>query len=226
MATKRGGGRSYVSGIAAGLFLAAVGTAQAQTSLVAPTGTAHVIEWDLASMQLDSNPGAMVVDTRGEDHNRVWFITRFGDPLLETDPLNVISPQRVYRFDPSPSLYKAAARWFGWDLRPDLIGGGITRIRPSHDRRFVFARTTSFVQRIDTQNCTSTTKADCDRLVFSYPDQEPNAFNAPTQNSDIVVDDYNRVFTTGLGGVAPFDIGYVQMLDTSAVPYGTTGTVV
>src|SRR3954469_3236278 len=108
MATKRGGGRNYVTGIAAGLFLAGVATAQAQTSLVAPTGTAHVIEWDLASMQLDSNPGAMVVDTRGEDHNRVWFITRLGDPLLETE--TVVTPQRIYRFDPSTSLYKAAAR--------------------------------------------------------------------------------------------------------------------
>jgi len=220
MATKRGGGRSYVTGLAAGLLLAGTGTGHAQTVVSAlPTGTAHVIEWDLTSMQLDGNPGAMVVDTRGEDHNRVWFITRFGDPVLETVPSNVITPQRVYRFDPAMSLYKALARWSSWDLRPDIVGGGISRIRPSHDRRFVFARTTSFVQRIDTQNCTTANyQTTCERIVYSYPDEEPVS-SVVAQNSDIAVDDTNRIFTTGVSPTPPFDAGYVQLLNPNAPSY-------
>ena len=30
-------------------------------------------------VMIDGNPGAMVVDSRGEDSNRLWFITRIGD---------------------------------------------------------------------------------------------------------------------------------------------------
>jgi streptogramin lyase len=214
----RGGRGSYIAGIAAGLFLAGVGTASAQTTVaVLPTGTAHVIEWDLSSMQLDGNPGAMVVDTRGEDRNRVWFITRLANPAGETDPTQIASPQRIYRFDPSTSLYKAAANWSSWELRGDIFGGGITRIRPSHDRRFVFARTTSFVQRVDTQNCTTGTYPTCERTVYSYPDEQPLSQNAG-QNSDIAVDDMNRIFTSGVSPSVPFDAGYVQMIDPAAKP--------
>jgi hypothetical protein len=217
MATKRGGGRNYVTGIAAGLFLAGMGSADAQTSSAGgfALGTAHVIEWDLSSLPdtLDGNPGAMVVDTRGEDRNRVWFITRLADPAGGTD--RVTTPQRIYRFDPSTSLYKAAARWFSWELHGDVYGGGI-RIRPSHDRRFVFARTTSFIQRVDTQNCTAGSYPTCERTVYSYP-ENGGEFADPVQLSDIAIDDTNRVFTTGLGAPGSLTAaGYVQMLNPSA----------
>src|SRR3954451_19070848 len=132
MATKRGGGRSYVTGLAAGLFLAGIGTGHPQTIASSlPTDTAHVIEWDLTSVPdtLDGNPGAMVVDKRGEDRNRVWFVTRLGDLAGATDPADVTTPQRIYRFDPATSLYKSTARWSSWELRGDVLGGGI-RIRP------------------------------------------------------------------------------------------------
>jgi len=219
MATKRGGGRSYVTGLAAGLFLAGIGTGHAQTIASAlPTGTAHVIEWDLTSVPdtLDGNPGAMVVDTRGEDRNRVWFVTRLADPAGETDPINVTTPQRIYRFDPATSLYKSTARWSSWELRGDVLGGGI-RIRPSHDRRFVFARTTSFIQRVDTQNCAAGySYSTCERVVFSYP-ENGGTFADPIQLSDIAIDDTNRVFTTGLGAPnSPTAAGYVQLLNPAA----------
>src|SRR3954470_15372211 len=57
-------------------------------------GAAHVIEWDLPQ-GMDFYPGAVAVDTRGEDNNRAWFVTRFGGDR-----------RRVYRFEFSPSLMK------------------------------------------------------------------------------------------------------------------------
>src|SRR3954469_3172903 len=93
--------------LAAACLLAAAPTlASAQgTSVPVTPGTAHLIEWDLSTLpdQVDGNPGAMVVDTRGEDSNRLWFITRISDPAAAP----VSSPQRIYRFDPAISLYKS-----------------------------------------------------------------------------------------------------------------------
>src|SRR3954466_5275923 len=123
------------------------GTTTLTTAAAKPT--THVIEWDLTSMsdQLDGNPGAMVVDTRGEDNNRLWFVTR-----LTPDPA---TKQKVYRFTPPRSLKATYASWTGWDLRPTaFFSGGVTKMRPSHDRRFLFVRmpgdTGAVIQRIDT----------------------------------------------------------------------------
>ena len=222
MATKSGGGRRY-AGVAVGLFLAAAGTAQAQlnstttttaTTLtsVAQKPTTHIIEWDLTAIdQFDGNPGTMVVDTRGEDDNRLWFVSRLANA----------SPQRVYRFTPAKSLKTADAKWMGWDLRPVEVGlsGGIAKMRPSHDRRFLFVRmpadpitdpTISTVQRIDTVTA--------QRTVWSFVGE------APTVVSDIAVDDRNGVFTTGVNAATGDLGGYVQLLDAStAPPVGATG---
>src|SRR3954470_6607113 len=85
-------------------------------------GAAHVIEWDLPA-GMDFSPGAVAVDTRGEDNNRAWFVTRFGTP--EDTPAG----RKVYRFDFGPSLMKngGAARWTSWDLAPevDQNNGGV-----------------------------------------------------------------------------------------------------
>jgi hypothetical protein len=191
----------------------------AGTSVPAPTtGTAHLIEWDLTSLpdQLDGNPGAMVVDSRGEDQNRLWFITRIGDPA----GVPGTAPQRVYRFDPARSLYSSVARWSSWELRADLIAGGIKKIKPSHDRQFVFARTATFIQKIDTQRCTAGSGSTCDRTVFSYPDQLVPEQNPFVSVSDIAVDDRNKVFTTGISPT--FLAGYVQMLNAAAMPTRST----
>jgi hypothetical protein len=211
MATKSGGGRRF-AGIAAGLFLAAAGTARAQTLTTTPpivaAGTSHLIEWDLATLPdaIDANPGAMVVDTRGEDHNQLWFVTRVAAPDA------TVGGQRVYRFAPPRSLMKADAQWTSWDLRIDTFAGGVKKIRPSHDRRYIFVRTATFIQRIDTQNCTTSTSPTCQRTVWTFEETPIE----PTFVSDIAVDDQNRVFTTGVSSAFPD--GYVQML----IPGSTT----
>jgi hypothetical protein len=190
--------------IAAVLFLApAVASAQVSSpsSLLPTKGTAHIVEWDLSQLdgEIDANPGAIFVDTRGFDHNRVWFVTRASG----------VDGQRVYRFDPFPSLMKGNATWRSWNLRPDAVAGG-SKIRPSYDRRYVFVRTPQFVQRIDTQNCVTAYAATC-RTVWT-----PADVNFPLFVSDISLDDRNRIFTSGISGTTVDDPGYVQMIDPAA----------
>src|SRR6185436_14727060 len=66
------------------------------TTTVTPTkaGTAHVVEWDLTLLpdQVDLQAGAVSVDTRGQDHNQLWFVSRVtGATDANADG------QRVYR---------------------------------------------------------------------------------------------------------------------------------
>ena len=179
-----------------------------------PTTTAHVIEWDLSSIpdQLDLQAGAISTDTRGEDHNQLWFVSRIAGPSGTT-----ADGQRVYRFNPPESLLKGDARWTSWGLRIDTFVGGLKRIRASHDRRFIFVRSAQYVQRIDTGSCSSATlltSATCDRVVYTALPQVP-----PEQMfvSDIATDDRNRVFTTGFTAIGTgADLGFVQMIDPSA----------
>ena len=185
---------------AAACLLAAaptLGFAQVNTSApsgtsvpVATAGTAHLIEWDLSSLPdaLDGNPGAMVVDTRGEDNNRAWFVTRVAAPN------DTAGGQRVYRFDPARSLMKGNAYWTSWDLRFDAFAGGLKKMRMSHDRRYIFVRTANFIQRIDTQNCTTGSAPTCQRTVWTFDEGTLN----DTFVADIAVDDQNHVFTTGV----------------------------
>src|SRR5258706_12340399 len=112
------------------------GTALGQTPLstvttAMSTPQARLIEWDLPP-QNDVAPGAMVVDTQGNDRNRIWFVTRNG------------TPPHAYRMDFPSSLMKGNAHWTSWELSKFAVTtGGIAdrRIRPSKDRRFVFVRT-------------------------------------------------------------------------------------
>ncbi|HEY0519908.1 MAG TPA: hypothetical protein VGC84_10490, partial [Ilumatobacteraceae bacterium] len=201
-----------VTMLAAACLLAAAPTlAFAQVNTSAPSGTsvpvttagtAHLIEWDLASLPdaLDGNPGAMVVDTRGEDNNRAWFVTRVAAPDATG------GGQRVYRFDPARSLMKGNAYWTSWDLRVDSFAGGLKKMRPSHDRRYIFVRTATFIQRIDTQNCTTGSAPTCQRTVWTFVEDPVD----PTFVSDVAIDDQNHVFTTGVSSAFP--TGYVQML--------------
>src|SRR3954454_3733169 len=136
---------------AASLIVAAPALAAAQSGTT-PTnvsstqlGSARIVEWDLPQ-DADFNPGAIVVDTRGEDNNAVWFVTRLGG-------------QKVYRFNVQSSLMKngGQARWTSWDLVPGVNMGGIKKLRPSHDRRFAVVRTSSSIQEVDTQACAAGT---------------------------------------------------------------------
>ena len=215
MGTKSGRGRSYEVALAAGLFLAGTGTARAQVSTPIQS-TAHIIEWDLTQLpdELDANAAAITVDTRGEDHNQLWFVTRaaFG---VDAEG----GGQRVYRFVPTPSLMKGNATWSSWGLHLDFTMGGLKRVRPSHDRRFIYVRTNSFVQRVDTQACRpGPTGTTCDRLVWSFPTDDvipPDNVSFIPVVSDVAVDDANRVFTTGDQNTVAFPGGYVQMVDPS-----------
>ena len=182
--------------------LAQLSGTSSTTSSLTTTGTAHIVEWDLSQLdgQIDANPGAIFVDTRGGDRNRIWFVTR----------ATGADGQRVYRFDPFPSLMKGTAAWRSWNLRPDANAGG-SKIKPSYDRRFVFVRTPQFIQRIDTQTCVTAYAVNC-RTVWTPVDP-----NFPMIVSDIALDDRNRVFTSGLVASASIDDpGYVQMLDPAA----------
>src|SRR3954452_12324616 len=107
--------------------------------------SAHIIEWDLPE-PIDFNPGAVAVDTRGEDSNRAWFVTR-----LAATPAG---GRKIYRFDFGPSLMKnnGNARWTSWDHAEDVVNnGGVAKLRASHDRRFTVVRTSSSIQEVDTQ---------------------------------------------------------------------------
>jgi len=216
------GSHRYLVGAAAALAVAALmprpaaATADITTTLtstVSPStsGTAHVVEWDLTNLpdQVDIQAGAVATDTRGEDHNQLWFVSRMSGTTSST-----LDGQRVYRFNPSESLLKGDARWTAWGLRVDTFVGGLKRVRPSHDRRFVFVRSAQYVQRIDTGSCypaTAYARATCDRVVWSAvtPPDVPDQFV-----SDIATDDRNRVFTTGFDAASAF--GYVQMIDPAA----------
>jgi len=206
MGTNKVGGGSYL-GLAAGLLLVG-GVATAQAQLLSE-GSARIIEWDVESLG-DLSPGAMVVDTRGEDNNRVWFITRLA------------GQERVYRVDVGAPLMKngGAARATAWTLDPDLFGGGIKKLRPSHDRRFVVVRTSQAIQELDTQACVPVadgTTLTCDGAlrVWRTPD-----FATLTDGfvSDIAVDDNRRIFITGTGGSTQ-PAGFIQMLVPTNLPF-------
>jgi hypothetical protein len=208
---------------AAGLLLAAGTIAAAQTTqTTTQLGSAHIVEWDLP-VPVDFNPGAVVVDTRGEDNNRAWFVTR----LADTPAGN----RKVYRFDFQPSVMKnnGNARWTSWDLTEDIVNnGGIAKLRPSHDRRFAIVRTSSSIQEVDTQACPAGTISNptvcangLRRWDFSDPESpDPNSVFV----SDIAVDDSRRVFTVGRSQAFP--TGYLQLLVPTKIAFTSSKTPV
>jgi len=203
--------------VLSGLGTLALGATTAHAQLVntsttntgtARLGSAHLIEWDLP-VTMDFNPGAVVVDTRGEDNNRAWFVTRIGQR------------RKVYKFDFGPSLMKnnGNARWTSWDLaeEDEMNNGGIAKLRPSHDRRYVIVRTPSTLQEIDTQACfagTATYAVQCMPGLRVWNFTEPES-SGPFV-SDIAVDDSRRIFTVGRTNLTD---GYVQMIVPSKVAY-------
>ena len=165
--------------------------------------TAHIVEFDLPA-PADASPGAMIVDSQGRDKNRLWFVTRLGN-------------QRVVRLDAARSLMKGQAQWKSWELADDSVTtGGLKRIRASNDRRFVFVRTASSIQRIDTQNCDSTT---CERTEWL---DQVGSLNV----SDLAVDDYNNIFTASAEDPTTATMtSYIQKLTPGPSPAnGTSST--
>src|SRR5437016_217090 len=187
------------------IVLVAFGAGRAQAQTV-QNKTAHIVEWNLPAMA-DASPGAMLVDTRGDDNNHVWFVTRLGVP-------------RVFRLTPPGSLMRASAQWTSWELNENSgTTGGLKKIKGSRDRRFVFVRSATSIQRIDTQSCDATT---CQRTTWLDQD----TFNV----SDLTVDDWNNVFTTAAAATTDPTAtpdpsqSYVQRLVPGPAPQGTVAT--
>jgi hypothetical protein len=162
----------WFAAVVAGLAVLITSTV---TTLTA-TPTARLIEWDLPA-QADSTPGAVVVDTHGQDKNRMYFVTRGGIPTL-------------YRMEFPKSLTKGSARWTSWALNA-IFAGGVKKVRASHDRRFLYVRTITStlgeaVERIDTEKCGS---GSCERTVWS--DDTIMGLDV----SDVAIDGKNNVFT-------------------------------
>src|SRR6185436_15290694 len=129
---------------------------------------------------MDAQPGAMVVDSQGHDKNRVWFVTRLG------------APQRAFKFEPPKSLMTGLARWTSWELSETGgpgFSGGLKKMRPSYDRRFVVVRTQNSLQVIDTKDCDNAVNPTCKRTVWL--DQVPEVISV----SDVAVDDVNNIYT-------------------------------
>ena len=120
--------------LAAGLMLPAATPAQTveQPAVQQPAfqvRTAHLIEFNIPA-KIDASPGAMVVDTRGEDNNRIWFVTRLGT-------------QRVIRVNPAKSLMKGAAQFILDFLVPAPTNApfpGRLVTAPSHSPGATFSR--------------------------------------------------------------------------------------
>ena len=196
-------------GASAQLLTAATAAAAEPTSQHTFT---HIVEWDIPAVG-DLEAGAITVDTHGKDKNRLWFLTRSGDV-------------KVYRFDPAKSLLKGPGQWTSWQLSlvpPPTTTGGLKRLKPSDDRRYVFVRTSDNLQRVDTQNCKAGSPPTCELTIW-----EDRLLNVNT--SDLAIDGANRVFTAATDIPEPIHnplgLAYVQMLTPGPAPStGTTATV-
>jgi len=195
-----------VVGFGLAILIAAPAAAQSFATGSTTTTTTHIVEWDLP-IGTDSEPGAITVDTHGKDRNRVWFLTRNGVPA-----------QKAYRFDPAKSLMKGSAQLTSWQLSPAFTTGGLKRLKPSDDRRYLFVRTSADIQRVDTQKCKPAT------AKTAYADASPATCELTIwkdqldfgNTSDLAVDSLNRIFTTAIQG-GP-ETSYLQMLVPGAAP--------
>ena len=123
--------------IALGLLLTTANPALAQGPVPAALPDARVIEWDcpLTGQQAqtppaDPGPGALVADG-----NRVWYVTRLGQP-------------RLVRFTPGNPIATVAGTCNWWDLEFGTVTTGGLRLRPVGTQ--VFIRTFDDLQRIET----------------------------------------------------------------------------
>src|SRR5439155_10476957 len=99
-----------------------------------------IIEWNI-NANLDNSPGALTTDTTYSGAgNRLLFVTRGGFP-------------RVFLFTVPKDAKNGVASWVSHRLDAEFLGptGGIKRLKASHDRRFVFVKTVTAVQKVDTQ---------------------------------------------------------------------------
>ena len=102
-------------------------------------------------------------------------MTRIGIGFTDETP-------RVYSLAVGRNFKTGKARWNSWSLHPLGVGptGGVRKLKPSYDRRFVFVHTPFGLHKVDTANNT----------VTLY--QDPIV--ADRQVSDVAVDNSNRVY--------------------------------
>jgi len=136
--------------------LSQVGTTPVPTTTGSPstplitTGTAQLVEFDISSFYnggVDAQPGAVAVDKKGYSSG-VWFVTRAVD-------------FRVIRLQPDKLTKTGMAQWNSWKLDGSgFTTGGLKRLKPSDDGRFVFVRTVNSIQAVDTGSCGPTSFID------------------------------------------------------------------
>jgi hypothetical protein len=167
--------------LALGFLLTVITSATAQTQVL-PLGAkvveTQVTEWDLP-YPTDRRPGAMASDLHNHGGNKLWFVTRFGAAFTDETP-------RVYSVDVGRNFKSGKARWNSWSLHPLGAGptGGVKKLKPSHDRRFVFVNTAFGLHKVDTAK----------NEVTLYED--PNVAEGV---SDVAVDNSNRVYYATAG---------------------------
>ena len=107
--------------------------------------------------------------------------------------------------------------------------GGIAKLRPSHDRRYVIVRTSSSLQEIDTQACVAGTVTAARGVRFDglrrWDFADLGVAGAERLFvSDIAVDDGRRIFTVGRSQA--FQSGYLQMVVATRMPFTSSTTPV
>jgi hypothetical protein len=101
-----------------------------------------------------------------------------------------------------------------------LEAGGVKKLRPSHDRRFVVVRTSQAIQELDTQACVPPADGTitCAGALRVWRTPDFASLN-DTFVSDVAVDDNRRIFTTGTGGASGQAAGFIQMLVPTNLPF-------
>jgi streptogramin lyase len=162
-------------------LLATLNTSASAQGLALPLGSkvieTQVTEWDLPAAA-DRRPGAMAADLQSNGGNKLWFVTRIGAGFDEAP--------RVYSMSVGRNFKTGKARWNSWSLHPLGLGptGGVRKLKPSYDRRFVFVHTLAGLHKVDTTTNT----------VTLY--QDPGTVDGV---SDVAVDNSNRVYYATAG---------------------------
>ena len=152
----------------------------------------QVTEWDLP-YPTDRRPGAMASDFQSNGGNKLWFVTRVGADG---------GAARVYNMSVGRNFKGGNARWNSWSLHRLGVGptGGVRKLKPSHDRRFVFVSTIAGLHKVDTAN-NAVTLYDNPNLVAGV--------------SDVAVDKSNRVFYATVDTTLGTPSGVITRLNAS-----------
>src|SRR5204862_1854433 len=138
----------------------------------------------------DTASGAIMVDVHSSHKPRLWFVSRVGDVKL-------------IRFEPGLKLATDNAKWKSFDLQAEPFGnttGGLHnnrmhRVKMHKNDQWLYIRTHTSLERIDTGNCMGVAPAEtCERTTWLDqttdlgPDVVPHV-------SDLSLDDCH-VYTT------------------------------